>query len=279
MISHIRLIEGFGYASEKNKDGKPINEKLYKGIVERSFEFVEDKVNIIFGPNGSGKTTLLRAIAGYAGCEDGFTKKLKWFRNEEDPMETLKNSYRKLAQNEAILDWDGAPVYYENFRDTMEYRDGDLSGSILSDTSEEISWIMNKKRISEGQRSIFFLTKVIKLFKKYENRPKWEDILEGGKEEQLNYHLSFPKANTGTPTLLFDEEEKSLDIINQIDTLTKLYLFIVKVLKIQVIAISHNSLILCDKIFKNPDFNIISIDPEYTLETKKTLEKLWLSNS
>ena len=277
MIRHVRLLEGFGYVSRKDKEGKPENPQLYKNLVGKTFEFFPDKVNIIFGPNGSGKTTLLRAMAGMVGCEDGFTKKIKWISDDKDPREVILGKYKELAKNEIALDWDGAPVYYENFRDTLENRSygsiGDLEGSVLRDGMEEISYIFNKSRISEGQKSLYFLSQVCKIFEK--DKPSWEQILKGASEKQLEYHKALIEEGAETYTLLLDESERSFDIEKQISFLCRALPNMMRMFGIQIIAISHNHLILSDKIFENPVYNIISLDQEYTETSRKYLKKLW----
>jgi ABC-type hemin transport system ATPase subunit len=275
MIYHIRILDnGKDYASRKNENGTPENPELYKNIVERSFEFQEDKVNLIFGPNRSGKTTLIRAIGGYAGCLDGFTKPIKYLDKNKDIEEQIQKNYHKLAQNEAILDWDGAPVYYENFRDTMMNRNygsiGDMAGSLFNDT-EEIGFIMNRTRISAGQMSMVFLNQLIK---KIQQGITWDEILGGADKEHLRFHKELGKEGKGL-TILFDECETSFDIQNQWLTIRSLFPNLIKKCGCQVIAVSHNPFILSDKIFCNPEYNIISVEPEYTQKTRNLIKKIY----
>lgn len=275
MIKHARLVDdGIGYASQKNKDGKPKLEDLYKNIVEKTFEFSEDRVNIIFGPNKSGKTTLLRAIAGYCGCEDGFTKPIKYISDsEKDPVEAIKKRNRELSRNTVILDWDGAPVYYENFRDTLAHRFygsiGDLEGSLFSGV-EEIGFIMNRSRLSEGQLSLLYLNKMAEKFVK--ERPTYEEILKRADKKVLEYYTSLPGAKEGTPTILLDEGERSFDIQTQWSYIYGILPGLVQKFKVQIIAISHNPFVLSDNIFENPVYNIIMLDPGYTKKMRDLIK-------
>lgn len=268
MIKHCRLVDdGNGYASQKGKDGEPKLKELYKNIVEKTFEFSEDRVNIIFGPNKSGKTTLLRAIAGYCGCEDGFTKPIKYIsEDEKDPVEIIKKRNQKLSKNTVVLEWDGAPVYYENFRDTLANRFygsiGDLEGSLFSGI-DEIGFIMNRQRLSEGQLSMLYLNKLVEKFINGK-RPSYEEILGKADKRVLEYYTSLPGAKEGTPTILLDEGERSFDIKAQWDYIYGILPGIMKKCKVQVIAISHNPLVLSDSVFEDPLYNIIMLDPGYT---------------
>lgn len=267
MIRHARLVDDEkGYASQKDKEGKPKLEDLYRNIVEKTFEFSESRVNIIFGPNRSGKTTLLRAIAGYCGCEDGFTKPIKYIsKDEKDPVEVIKKRNRELSKNTIVLDWDGAPVYYENFRDTLSNRFygciGDLEGSLFSGI-DELSFIMNRQKLSEGQLSLLFLNKMAEKFLK--GRPTYEEILKTADKKFIEYYTSLPGAKEGTPTILLDEGERSFDIKTQWSYLYGILPGLVEKFKVQVIAISHNPFVLSDRIFEDPSYNIIMLDPGYT---------------
>lgn len=279
MISHIRLIDdGLGYASRKDENGEPINKTLYKNIVEKTFEFFPDRINILFGPNQCGKTTLLRAIANNIGIVDGWPKIFKYISKEETYEDRLKkgNLLGNLIANTAVLDWDGAPTYYENFRDTMTNRNygsfGDMAGSIFDDHSE-IGFIMNKTRLSEGQLSNIILCRLIDKF--YKKEVYWEDVLKGASEKQIDYFTSFPGAKDGIRTILLDESERSFDIKTQWDYIYGVLPGMKEKLGVQLIIASHSPFILSDRIFLDPGYNIISIDPEYTIKVRDLVKKIY----
>lgn len=285
MIEHVRLIDdGLGYASRRNKDGELENEKLFNYLVDRNFEFFPDRVNVLFGPNQCGKTTLIRSIASSLGIVDGWPKKFKYIPKEKSYLEYRETSldFSSLDSNSCILDWDGAPVYYENFRDTMTNRNygsfGDLAGSILDDITE-VGFIMNKRRFSEGQLSLFVLNQLVKLFldkdQKESKRPSWSEVLSGADKKQIEYFESLPGSKTGICTVLLDESDKSFDIDLQWKYLSGILPGIQKKLGIQLIVASHNPFLLSDKIFLNPTYNIISIDPKYTEKIRNQIKNIY----
>ena len=53
----------------ERKAGKK-NPHLIKNLLNRTFEFSGDKINVLFGPNASGKTTIIKTIAKYCLCGD-----------------------------------------------------------------------------------------------------------------------------------------------------------------------------------------------------------------
>jgi hypothetical protein len=138
---------------EKHKDDYR-NPHLVKNLLNRKFEFEEGKINIIFGPNASGKTTILRAIAGNAGCDDGYPTLMSPLDvhdfGEEASLESFKKKLAKKMRNSADIEWDGVPVYYDNFANRKSYGAiGDLCGSVLGDDiMSEIQWIMGKDKSS-----------------------------------------------------------------------------------------------------------------------------------
>lgn len=279
MISHIRLIDdGRGYASRKNDKGGPENKNLFKNVVERTFEFFPDRINILFGPNQCGKTTVLRAIAHSIGIVDGWPKILKYISKEETYEERLRkgNFDVMTSPNTAVIDWDGAPTYYENFRDTMTNRNygsiGDMSGSLFEGISE-IGFIMNKTKISEGQLSMVLLNRLIEKF--YQKKILWEDVLRGADKKQIDYFTSFPGAEGGIRTILLDESEKSFDIKLQWDYIYGILPGMREKLGVQLILASHSPFLLSDRIFLNPEYNIISIDPEYTVKVRDLIKKIY----
>lgn len=281
MISHIRLIDdGLGYASRKDEKGEPINKTLYKNIVEKTFEFFPDRINILFGPNQCGKTTLLRAIANNIGIVDGWPKIVRYIPKDETYEDRLRKrdliGVENLIANTAVLDWDGAPTYYENFRDTMTNRNygsiGDMAGSIF-DGQSEIGFIMNRTKLSEGQLSNVILCRLIDKF--YNKKVYWEDVLKGASQKQIDYFTSFPGAKDGIRTILLDESERSFDIKSQWNYIYGVLPGMRKKLGVQLIIASHSPFILSDKIFLDPRYNIISIDPEYTIKVRDLIKEIF----
>ena len=280
---------------KKHKDDYK-NPHLVKNLLNRKFEFEEGKINIIFGPNASGKTTILRAIAGNAGCDDGYPTLLSPLDihdfGEKASLKGFKERLIKKMRNSADIEWDGVPVYYDNFANrTNRGSLGDLSGSVLGDDLiTEVQYIMGKDKMSLGQNSIYLINRLFNIaqshlsfkdvFKKYINedgtRKKLNvnDLWEDAYNVQLDYYMGFDKSCENLPgTFLFDELDKSLDILNIYNLYVNVLPAFVKKTGVQVIIISHSPLVLMDKIRNNEMYNFISIDEDYTNACIKLMEE------
>ena len=284
------------YKEWKKHKNDYANPHLVKNLLNRKFEFEEGKINIIFGPNASGKTTMIKAIAGNAGCEDGYPTLLgpldiRQF-DEETTQENFRKTLDKKMKNSAIIEWDGVPVYYDNFADRMARSRGsigDLCGSVLGDSIEtEIQYIIGKDKISLGQNSIYLINRLFAIaqnhlsfkdiFSKYVNEDgtkksfKVNDTWAAAYNVQLDYYMGFENSCENLPgTFLFDELDKSLDIFNIYNLYVNVLPEFVKKTGVQVIIISHSPLVLMNKIRNNDMYNFISIDEDYT---KTCVEKL-----
>lgn len=283
---------------KKHKDdyNNPI---LTKNLLNRTFHFESNKINLIFGPNGSGKTTILRALGGVAGTTDGYAQLLSPLDirdfGEKASIKTFKRKLQKLMRNSAIIDWDGTPIYYDNFANKISYGQlGDLGGSVLGDDiGTELQYIMSKDKISQGQNSIYLISRLFDIakqnlsykdiFSKYVNddgtyKPmKVNDMWEEAYKAQLDYYMGFENSLKNLPgTFLFDELDKSLDIINIYYLYNKILPTLVKNTGVQIIIISHSPLVLSEKIRNNEMYNFISIDENYTKECIEKLNELKL---
>lgn len=272
------------------------NEKLAKNLLHRKFEFASDKINVIFGPNACGKTTIIKALAGNAMITDGFTQlaepiDLGGFSNflqttkERFNEETVQKYIDSCKLNSCNIDWDGVPIYFQNFENRTSRSFGDMVGSILSDLSDEVNYIFHSKEISRGQNSIFIINRVIDIAK---NPVTYDKLLESYKKKRCNdtwrnsydaqiaHFMKYENANSGNPnTFLFDEVDKSLDINNTYLLYVNILPEIVKKYKNQIILVSHSPIILSEKIYNSDYYNIISIDEEYTAQCRENLAKLF----
>lgn len=282
---------------EKHKD-EYNNPSLANNLLNRTFYFEPNKINLIFGPNGSGKTTILKALAGNAGTSDGYAQLYAPLDvsdlYEKSTIETFKRKkIKKLMCNSAIIDWDGSPVYYDNFANRKTYGTlGDLGGSVLgNDIVTEIQYIMNKDKISQGQNSIYLMSRLFHIakqhlsykdiFSEYVNDDgtykamNVNDAWEEAYKAQLDYYMGFENSFKNLPsTFLFDELDKSLDIINIYQLYVNLLPKLVEKTGVQIIIISHSPLVLSEKIRNNEMYNIISIDEDYTNECIEKLTDL-----
>ena len=280
---------------EKHKDDYN-NPRLANYLLNRTFNFEPNKINVIFGPNASGKTTILKALAGNAGTTDGYPTLLSpldcrgW--GEESTTENFKKTLTKKMGNSAIIEWDGVPVYYDNFANRRSHSVGDLCGSVLGDDlGTEIQYILSKNTISGGQNSMYLMNRLfniakqkvsfIDIFKDYVNEDgsykkiKYNDVWVEAYKCQLDYYMGFENSMKQLPgTFLFDEIDKSLDITNVYSLYTNVLPELIKETGVQIIIISHSPIVLSDKIRNNDMYNIISIDEEYTKECIEVITNL-----
>lgn len=291
------------YKSEMKQFKK--NEGQYKVkcseiLVGRKFEFSNDKINLIFGPNASGKTTIIKSIASHAFCEDGFSKfvgvldierKLKFGKepNHKDYKEGLLNHITTMAGTSSIIDWDGSPIYYHNFENRRTYGYfGELCGSIIGNGAEELMYIIQKGKSSSSQNMFYQFSKLCSLMSK---NVTYEDLMDSPKKRygkfdrkdvwriaydvQEEYYKSFPMSydRNGQNTYLFDEIDKSMDILNINELYTNILPTILDKFGKQIIIISHSPIVLKDDIYESEKYNIISIDEEYTKKCRELVYK------
>lgn len=270
------------------------NPYLAKNLLNRTFNFEENKINVIFGPNGCGKTTIIKALTGYALIEDGFPYLRRGidigFWKEISEKEIIEFR-KKLMKNSAEVEWDGVPIYFENIASRRSHSIGDLQGALLSDTASEVSYIMNKNRTSLGQNSIFLFNRVLEiavsspslkdiLQKQYEHESddlKHNDYKKQCYDIQMDYFKKYPKFDSNDPiTIVFDEMDKSLDILNVIYLYKDLLPNIIEKTGIQIITVSHSPVIMSDLIYNSDKYNIISLDDEYTEKTRNELKNIFI---
>lgn len=285
------------YSEWKKHKDEYNNLTLAKNLLDRTFYFQPNKINLIFGPNASGKTTILKAIGGVAGTTDGYAQlypplDIHDFGEEASTDMFKRKKIQKIMCNSAIVDWDGTPIYYDNFANRQSYGSlGDLSGSVLGDDIEtELQYILSKNKISQGQNTIYLMNRLFNIakqhlsykdiFSKYVNddgtyKPmKMNDTWTKAYKAQLDYYMTFENSLKNLPgTFLFDELDKSLDIVNTCYLYNTVLPKLIETTGIQIIIISHSPIVLSEKIRNNEIYNIISIDEDYTKECIKLLEE------
>jgi len=262
--------------------------KCSYNLVGKTFNFEDKKINVIFGQNGSGKTTIIKSIAGEFMCQDGFTCFKEPYEFGISKERSIGEVIGKMKQNTSVVDFDGIPVYYDNFEYRMAHSTsiGDLVGSFLDNLGDEISYVMSSGRMSSGQNSVYILNRIIQVAGKevsmkdvaQRNVDKFTRCNDTWQKTGVMQYDYFSKMNSFEekhhPVLLFDEIDKSLDI----ETVWRLYTqFLPKVIEKfenQIIMVSHNPLILTEKIFNNNLYNIVSVDPEYTNNMKNMLKEV-----
>lgn len=256
-------------------------------LVGRTFEFAPDKINLVFGPNASGKSTVLKCIASHAFCEDGFSKFVEPIdlsttigsNDYDEYLDGLKKQPSKMAGTSSLVEWDGSPIYYHNFENRPIYGYvGELVGSIIDNIGEELMYTIDKKKLSGGQNMFYQFEKLSKLMSK---SVTYEDILKPyeryGKrpdenpwkiayDVQLGYYKSMPMSfsEDGQNTYLFDEIDKSMDILNVYSLYTEVLPKLLDKFGKQIIVVSHSPIVLKPEITESVKYNFISMDNEYT---------------
>jgi predicted ATPase len=272
---------------EANK-GKFILPASYN-LIGKEFSFKDGKINVLFGPNASGKTTVLRTIAGECLTEDGFTSLRKpiefGFLAEKYDISKIVGDLKK---NTAFVQWDGAPLYYDNFgwRKEQSYgMFGGLVGSAIGSLGEEIEYHLVSHKTSAGQNAVYILNKILRIAsqkislkeiceRQYEsNFANCNSTWKKCGEAQLECLSKLPRYEDETyPTLMFDEIDKSLDIETVWTMYSEFFPALAKKYGCQIILVSHNPLILSEPIMENDVYNIISLDEAYTNDVKGLLK-------
>lgn len=270
--------------------------KCSTNLVGRKFIFDDKKVNIIFGPNGSGKSTIIKSIAGVALTTDGFSKVHEplEFRNW-DSLESKydpQNIVEDISQNTSIVEWEGNPIYYNNFEETLSNNRGyfgEIQGSLIDSLEDEIVYRLSvDKKTSAGEKSAYIFNKIIKIASSKKSleeiiKPTIDSYLKSNiawataGQNQLDYFKQFKNFSVQSPiTLLFDEVDKSLDISTVVNLYTYIFPLMAEKFGCQIITVSHNPLILSDKICGDKDkYNIISMDENYTKESINLVKSLF----
>lgn len=281
------------------------NEHLVKNLLNRVIEFAPDKINVLFGPNASGKTTIIKAIAAHCMCgqpyaNDGFTSFTKfsphnintfsWDDEDYDKMEFIMNSIRnqihQTAGNDALVDWDGSPTYYENTSGRHIREFGDAQGGLIQDGGEEMMFLFGRQKSSAGQMSIWMINKLMQIAM---NPPTIDMLRQACKDAQKSVNETWERAYKGNTmyydsiikkapapdeqvtTILLDEMDKSLGITNVIALYRDALPRLLHSTRCQPIIVSHSPIILTDNIFNNDDYHIISLVPEYTEACREEL--------
>lgn len=262
-----------------------------KNLVGKTFNFEDGKINLIFGPNGSGKSTIIKAIVGETLIDDGLITihepiHFRVFGDNFTADSIVDESNRKKMNSSEVV-WDGAPVYFDNFENTFKTGYGvfgSITGSVLSDVTEEMIYRVGLSKISAGQNTTYIMNKILRICSKACSTmdiigPKYNEYQKGNStwkncaNAQLEYYRRHGDLDRKAPiTLIFDEVDKSLDIETVWMLYTELFPGIVKATGNQIILVSHNPLVLTEQIYDNPLYNIISVDKKYTKEMKALLK-------
>lgn len=211
---------------------KIFTNKLYKHKnKEVTFNF-EDSINVITGPNGSGKSVLLHMIATKCGigkessyaCMPSPSRVISFFDEKRIGMEELiENRMQERGFPSTNIRWDGSIVHHLN-EDTFDstrmwnrYNDHSFRPDKISSSfngADIINKIMVKDSRGEAATRILFSLNTL--------TDKYNDPIDKKSVNSLwveadniyqEWHGAFLKK--GKPTLLIDELDSGLDLINQ----------------------------------------------------------------
>lgn len=249
----------------------------------RRFDLTGSLPVVLFGPNGCGKSTLLNILAAYSLVPRHYSGGYRgWSNIREDlglPYDTksinLPEDLKHRSISPASVAWDGSPTFFFNSEagDKAIYDLGDL-GDKSPDGLTEIEDLMTAKRRSSGEVRLTKLKKVkmaldnppplLELsYDEFHKKPILKDLYE--------YIKGLPRI--GRPTLLLDEPDRSLSLINNlffwgkfIPSLTPTY---------QVIVATHSPLVLLGQ----HRFNMIDVSPGYLEASNQAIRSLTATGS
>ena len=189
--------------------------------------------------------------------------------NADYTQEDLYKLINKCAGNDVEICWDGSPVYFENFSGRVNTESfDDLSGGLINGIAEEVNFIINSKHISQGEKSLYIFNKLVDVCK-HKGKPIYDipasnDYQIDAAKAGIEYFSKYKNALYNNKTVLLDEIDKSLDIINVITLYKTVLPDIMHKTGTQFIIVSRSPLMLSNIIQGNDDYNFISIDSEYT---------------
>ena len=282
--------EDYNYVDQGYK-----NPQLVDNLLGKKFVFEPHKINVIFGENAAGKSTIINTLAAYCQCGDAdnldgwtninFVKPLPSHsflssseeNDEKYVQQVVEDDINRLMKNNAVVDWDGIPVYNDSFSNRKML--GELTGSVLDSALDEALWLTSRRSL--GEKSIAILCKMIP---KLEKPFTLEECLSRVKKDYNNKWKVYQKAlvqrlkrfNSGfsgepVNTFMFDEIDKSMSISNVVTLYTKILPSLVEKTGCQIIIVSHSPVIMTEQVYDSRFYNIINVTEGYAEECKSIL--------
>lgn len=274
------------------------NPQLVDNLLGKKFVFEPHKINVIFGENAAGKSTIINTLAAYCQCGDAdnldgwtninFVNPLSSHsflssseeKDEKYMQQVVENGINRLMKNNAVVEWDGIPVYNDSFSNRkMTGWFGELTGSVLDSVLDEALWLTSRRSL--GEKSIAILCKMIP---KLEKPFTLEECLSCVKKDYNNIWKVYQKAlaqrlkrlNSGfsgepVNTFMFDEIDKSMSISNVVTLYTKILPSLVEKTGCQIIIVSHSPVIITEQVYGSRFYNIINVTEGYAEECKSIL--------
>lgn len=274
------------------------NPQLVDNLLGKKFVFEPHKINVIFGENAAGKSTIIKALAAYCQCGDArnfdgwtnvnFVDPLSSYsfpssseeKDEKYMQQVVENDINRLMKNNAVVEWDGIPVYNDSFSNRkMTGWFGELTGSVLDSPLDEALWLTSHQSL--GEKSITILCKMIP---KLEKPFTLEECLSRVKKNSNNIWKVYQKTlmqrlkrlNSGfsgepVNTFMFDEIDKSMSISNVVTLYTKILPSLVEKTGCQIIIVSHSPVIITEQVYNSRFYNIINVTEGYAEECKSIL--------
>ena len=192
----------------------------------------------------------------------------------------VENDINRLMKNNAVVEWDGIPVYNDSFSNRkMLGQLGELTGSVLDSVLDEALWLTSRRSL--GEKSIAILCKMIP---KLEKPFTLEECLSCVKKDYNNIWKVYQKAlvqrlkrlNSGfsgepVNTFMFDEIDKSMSISNVVTLYTKILPSLIEKTGCQIIIVSHSPVIITEQVYDSRFYNIINVTEGYAEECKSIL--------
>lgn len=240
-------------------------------IGDRKFEFPQcPSLTFLYGPNGCGKSTIIKGLArGSSILEKG-----GW----SSPPEPLqygigedKSDPLKVLGKNADVDWDGTPSIFmdssasDNTGGTLELEDG-IGDSFMSGVMKATGGG------SSGEWRLNRLVELVKMLNKKQYQdltvPIWQDMNSSWSGAGTSFSAYVKKLkNTGIPTVLLDEPDRSLSMVRSHELVSGLLPKMAK--DLQVIVATHSFFCL----FVD-NANVIDLQDGYASETKRLLKRM-----
>jgi predicted ATPase len=241
---------------------------LFKG--KRTFTFKEG-LNILVGPNGSGKSTILNLLGSMMLCLDFGVARIDEMTvdrvvKRHSKFNALKDLTRKDFRDGVRPVHDGQPVIYIN-PDKVFGLGG--RGAFFTDVVLGCQNMFAQKEASSGEYA------KMQLAERLQDRPESLDLSKmwGDQEKHKALREFWEKPDIeepGQPTVLIDEADRSLDLLNQLDLWTFLKLAgLPPKGRGQFIVASH-----CVAAFDIPGAHYIELEKGYRGKCLKKVEKL-----